>query len=232
MVNELRWEPELVRRFWDEQSGRPEEYFSERYGGNIVAHLRTFFAPGKILDYGCGAGGLLGHLLTTREQVFGADISEDSLATVRTRFVAKKNFGGASLPSELVKRNERFSTIVLSEVVEHLEDATLREVFQEIVALAGPAGVVIVTTPNGEDLSASQVYCPSCDSKFHRWQHVRSWSAQTLARFMEEAGLQIVAIKETNFSDAPGLKANLKRIILTLMKRNSRPHLAVIGRIK
>lgn len=92
--------------------------------------------------------------------------------------------------------------------------------------------MLIVTTPNGEDLSASQIYCPNCDSKFHRWQHVRSWTGKTLGDFMEKLGFEVVAKVETNFSDKPGVRALLKNFVRMILKRNPQPHLAVIARKK
>lgn len=235
MAKKLIWDQDLIRRFWDEQSTRPEDYFSEKYGANIISRLQKFFVQGKILDFGCGAGGLLGPLLGTGEQVFGADISEESLSTVNNRFSANKTFAGAFFPNDLQGQGEKFSTVILSEVVEHLDDDSLNDVFRDVSSLMVPGGggVLIVTTPNGEDLSASQIYCPNCDSEFHRWQHVRSWTAKTLRDFMENLGFEVVATVETNFSDTPGdVSSLLKTFVRVILKRKSRPHLAIIARKK
>lgn len=138
MAKELIWDQRLIGRFWDEQSTRPDDYFSEKYGANIISRLQKFFVQGKVLDYGCGAGGLLRPLLGTGEQVFGADISEESLSTVKKRFSADENFAGAFSPRELQGLGVKFSTVILSEVVEHCDDDSLKDVFRDVSSLMLP----------------------------------------------------------------------------------------------
>lgn len=229
MARSLVWNNVLVRKFWDHHSGRPEQYFGEQFGRNIVLRTKNFFPGGTILDYGCGSGGLIGPLLETGGRVTGADISQTSIAEVNRRFSGNPNFVKATPPRKLIATKEKFSTVVLSEVVEHLEDAELQEVFTEIKALISRGGVLIVTTPNNEILQESLVYCPNCDVEFHRWQHVRTWSAKTLSAYMNSVGFATITVLETNFEDPPGLKAGLKRVLKKILKRNFSPHLVIVA---
>jgi SAM-dependent methyltransferase len=62
-----------------------------------------------------------------------------------------------------------------------------------------PEGVAIITTPNREELEKSQIFCPQCQSVFHRWQHVRSWDASSLSSAAWAHGLDVVETVETDF---------------------------------
>jgi hypothetical protein len=73
--------------------------------------------------------------------------------------------------------------------------------------LLAPGGVIVFTTPNDEDLGASRLYCPECDHVFHRWQHIRSWSAQSLSAFLTAQGFRDVKAWTTDFSPPVGLGA-------------------------
>ena len=86
------------------------------------------------------------------------------------------------------------------EIIEHLDDKMLAKCIDTIKALLGTGGVAIFTTPNEEDLTKSYVYCPESDVVFHRWQHVRSWSKESLTSFIQAHDLSVVDAFATNFS--------------------------------
>ena len=48
----------------------------------------------------------------------------------------------------------------------------------------------MITTPNEEVLSNNAVFCPECGHEFHRWQHLRSWSADSLASALARHGFE------------------------------------------
>ena len=52
-----------------------------------------------------------------------------------------------------------------------------------------------MTTPSNEDLEAGTVGCPACGCLFHRMQHIRSFTAETLTRMVEEAGFAPVVCR-------------------------------------
>lgn len=222
----------MVARYWDWQSSKPDDYFSERYGWNIVGRVRSHFLPGEILDYGCGTGGLIGPLLGTGQKVLGVDISQDSLRAVNARFGNQPNFLGTNKPEELIALDKKFPTAILSEVVEHLEEDALDEVFSDLRELIGRNGVLIVTTPNNENLADSEIYCPACDHTFHRWQHVRAWTPPSLRAYVESQGFSVERVVETSFSLPSGLLGATKGFVKHRLLGLPAPHLAVICRRK
>ena len=86
----MEWTPERIERFWDYISSRHTEYFTNQLGGIMVHRFRPWLKGRyQILDFGCGPGFLIGHILREfqgeSKEIFGADMSEDSLATLNMR---------------------------------------------------------------------------------------------------------------------------------------------------
>src|SRR5438477_8990605 len=95
LVETIVWNDENIRNFWDFYSHFPEFYFTYQYGKQIVGTLSAFLKPGShVLDYGCGTGFLIQHLLSSSFHVYGTDSSPASLISVAERFGGKKNFEG------------------------------------------------------------------------------------------------------------------------------------------
>jgi 2-polyprenyl-3-methyl-5-hydroxy-6-metoxy-1,4-benzoquinol methylase len=231
---QIEWTPEKITRFWDYVSQFPDVFFANQFGDRIVARLRPWLqGRAKVLDYGCGTGSLIPHLAQLGGEVTGVDLSVDSIAVSNTRHKDVPNFRGAVLPAALAAADGRFDGIVCVEVVEHLDDVSLETVLKDIFRLLAPGGVAIFTTPNEEDLQASMIYCPEGDVVFHRWQHMRNWSAATLSTAVARYGFVTEAAFTTDFAHRP-----LRRPVETLKRIAKRvlriplphPHLVCVAR--
>jgi hypothetical protein len=82
-------------------------------------------------------------------------------------------------------------------VVEHLSDEVLVSLVDEARRLLKKGGLLMVTTPNRENLELLHTCCPDCGVIFHIWQHVRTWSTISLAKFMAQRGFEQVMVTET-----------------------------------
>jgi len=116
----------------------PLDYLIDQEAGYwaLVEGLRRRL-PGRdasILEVGCGMG-YLTYALTRAgyRRVLGIDLSPAAVAAARLRYQA--DFCEADITVFAGQTLERFDAIVLSEVIEHLEDPK-------------PGGCVICTTPN------------------------------------------------------------------------------------
>jgi 2-polyprenyl-3-methyl-5-hydroxy-6-metoxy-1,4-benzoquinol methylase len=226
----LSWTPELVARFWDFESSRHGHYFAEAYGSAIVATFKKHFANGAtVLDFGCGAGGLMKHLFPVAARVFGMDHSPESRAEVARRFGGEPKFAGVLAPDEVDRLAGSVDLLFCVEVIEHLDDDVLGALLATIRRMLKPQGIAIVTTPNREDLAKEQIFCPQCEHVFHRWQHVRSWDAASLAKAAAAHGFAVVETVETDFRAHASVDRRrwLKRKLRELRgARRRSPHLA------
>ena len=227
-VAPLEWTDEQLSTFWGYYAEhRQEDYFTRQFGDRILHITRGFYpADASVCDYGCGPGFLLEKLLATHRAA-GCDFTERNLAAVRDRVGANRTLIGAFKVTE-VPAGLAFDAVYVVETVEHVLDRHIDGFFGNLVRLVRPGGVVIVTTPNSEDLSGSTVFCPGCRHEFHRWQHVRTFDAHSLSGFFNKAGFFPVRTFTTDFSArGPWSRAKAR---LRPMLRKKNPHLVYVGR--
>lgn len=236
----ITWTSERLARFWDYQSQRPSalrNYFSAGHGRWIVERTLRYFpkkeptaSTFKVLDLGCGAGYLLRRLaeqVSSRPIEFvGADFSLASIDKSKSEWSNTKampQFVHISHYPMLFPASS-FDVVYSIEVVEHLYDDMLSEMLREVHRVLRPGGVFFVTTPNNEDLEQMQTSCPNCESIFHIWQHVRSWTAESLTAEIESRGFLKVYCEPTI------LESRLTRIAFAIGRklgviRRNFPHL-------
>ena len=227
----MEWTEEKIARFWDYESQFEENYFTHQVGDAVVLSLARFYTGAKTaLDYGCGPGFLIPHLLSQKLQVSAAEFSPRSLELVRYKFGSDPNFEGAFEPQDFIRDGKVFDLIMVVEIIEHLDDKMLEKCIETVKALLGRGAVAIFTTPNEEDLTKSYVYCPEGDVVFHRWQHVRSWSKDSLTSFLQAHDLSVVDAFTTNFSSyktaSPSPWEQIRKFpstLLSYIRRMNRP---------
>lgn len=228
----LEWTPERVSKFWDYQSRFPHQYFTYLYGDVILDRLdRLLRGRGSVLDYGCGTGFMIEHMLRRGYTVTGLDFSPESVRGVDAKFKGKAGFRGAQHVDDLMRTGARFDAILVFEVIEHLSDEYLDLTARNLKQLLNPGGIVVVTTPNGERLEDLHVFCPGCESVFHRWQHIRSWTEESLPAAMRAKGFRVDEVFTTDFtmSFRKGARQELKRRVKRMLGRGDRdPHLVCV----
>jgi 2-polyprenyl-3-methyl-5-hydroxy-6-metoxy-1,4-benzoquinol methylase len=238
----LIWTSENVKKFWDYESQHKENYFTFQVGKNVVDFLHKYFENAKsALDYGSGPGFLIPFILKKGLKTSALEFSDISRDEVSKRFNNEPNFVGAVSQEEIRKKGLKYDLIIVVEVIEHLSEKYLEDFFNDMKEFLSDDGVAIFTTPNNEDLSKSMIYCPSCDHIFHRWQHERSWSKNSLTKYVEQKGLKLVDIFTTNFSQ-PAMKNNnltfkrrVKNLLIkcSILKKDEEiiyPHLVCVVR--
>jgi 2-polyprenyl-3-methyl-5-hydroxy-6-metoxy-1,4-benzoquinol methylase len=195
----IEWTDENVSRLWDYYSRTPpysDVYFSKQYGERVLRESKLPLHESlNVLDFGCGPGFIWEHLcnLNANWKYTGIDFSITSIDKVLKKGVKHPKFVGAhritELPTELQSAN--YDLVLLLEVVEHLKDDYLNNTLKEVQRLLKPGGVLLVTTPNEEDLLRSTRFCPDCGAIFHDWQHVRSWSVEKLEKCLNKYGFAL-----------------------------------------
>lgn len=204
-LHEVVWNPAKVARFWDavsRESSGDADYFSHQLGRGITRLLGALGAlEGEVLDFGCGPGHLVAHLLAAGVRCAGIDVSADSVARANDRFRGQSGWLGAQVLKGRMKDNfpePLFDRILLVETLEHLTDAEADAALDRIRSLLRkPDGHLFLSTPYREELARSTVVCPDCGGQFHRYQHLRSFSRSSLVQFMEARGFETVVCDST-----------------------------------
>lgn len=226
MTRPMEWTPERIARFWANESRTPGNYFTFQFGRRmakaIAPHVRGCT---DLLDYGAGPGFLVRHLARPGLRITAADTSPEAVEAARRNNAGVPGFRGAWLVEELRRSGETFGAVVAAETVEHIDDAGLALFFEDMRRFLARGGRLVITTPNEEDLDLARVYCPACDQHFHRWQHVRSWSGETLSAVLSREGFQVVSVLKTDFA-APRIPS-WRTVARRILGRERAPHLLV-----
>jgi SAM-dependent methyltransferase len=137
----------------------------------------------RILDVGCGAGGMLGPLARYGE-VTGVDMSEELIQFCRERGFDRVQVGSAyDLPVE----PDSVDLLTLFDTIEHVPDD--RRVLREVGRVLSPGGRVFISVPAYQFLYANN------DRVAH---HQRRYTARGLKGKLVEAGLQPIQVTYFN----------------------------------
>jgi len=141
----------------------------------IKRNSSTSNSKPKVLNIGVGNGYLEEVLIAAGYDVFCLDPSESAIAKIGDKLgIGKEScrVGGVeSIPFD----SGSFDFVVMSEVIEHLEDDVLHKGLEEVRRVLRESGTLLGTVPCNEDLTRETFRCPSCMQSFHRVGHVTSY---------------------------------------------------------
>jgi SAM-dependent methyltransferase len=207
----IQWTPELITRFWDywtRRSDRQNDYFASQHGREVVEVLSFAreLAGLDVLDYGCGPGFLIPHLLDRKARVSAADSSPDSVEAIRRQFSGNLGFKEARHVegSQTPWPDATFDIVCSLETIEHITEDHLVTWMAEIHRLLKPGGLALFTTPHAEPLDAKSVFCPVCESVFHPWQHIHSWTETSLSAILKQSRFEVIFCRGMNLSRFAG----------------------------
>lgn len=133
--------------------------------------------------------------------------------------------------------NGCLDAVVVSDVLEHLNDDELVKAIREVVRVLRPGGYLIGTTVCEEDLmqTSVQVVCPYCGKRFHRWGHQQSFTVERLRALLSAYGMTVEKLAPrlfVNFATLnwKGRAVGLCRLILWVFgKYDGRRHIVFIA---
>lgn len=150
----------------------------------VAKHITTIVEKrASILDIGCSYGGLLNAL---KEQGFqylhGLEPSTKNVQFAREHFNLSVTCGGLGCGNLL---HERFQTVILSTVLEHLE--RLHESIEEIKAYLSPRGKVIIIVPDVDGFAIHENLYQDFSI-----EHINFFSIRALQELFVKHGMRLV----------------------------------------
>lgn len=209
-------------------------YFAFISGKDLMRIVDKYlhFENKIVMDYGCGIGILTEEIMKHYNPagVYACDVASESVKETTDRCKGYSSFKGAYLidDNQLPLEDGKFDIITVTEIVEHLSEKALDFLLKQVNRLLRVGGVLVVTTPNEENLKESIVVCPDCGCYFHRVQHIRSWSDKTLMSYINGYGFKerktiktyLHSLKSNSFKER--MTAETKNFLLSTIRRKPR----------
>ena len=171
-------------RIWEFFQGEGSDSF--RSARPRLEYLAGLIAPGAdVLDIGVGDGTFARLAARRGLRIHILDPDAGAIERARTE-LALGDRARAGFGQKIPWPDGSFDAVVLSEVLEHLDDATLQATLGEVARVLRRGGRVIGTVPADDRLEEQQVVCPHCGSRFHRWGHAQSFSPERMAAVLSE----------------------------------------------
>jgi SAM-dependent methyltransferase len=202
--------PDYRRRLYD-------RYISSGQGGmgssngyrSEVNHIIKRHIPAdrkiRILDLGCGAGGMIYWLKKAGYlNVSGVDFSPEMVAAALKAGVNEVKLG--DLQSELkTAANNSLDVVLIMDVLEHMEREVLFEICDEIFRVLRPGGSIVAHVPNAEGIFGSRI-------RYGDLTHELAFTSSSIRQLFQTIGFCEVKCYE----DKPipnGLKSSIRAFL-------------------
>ena len=186
------------QKIWEHFQNEGVDSFAQSQGRLefLVRHLPT---GTRALNIGVGNGAL--ERMATRKgvDIWCLDPSDRAIERLRQELCLGKK-AQTGFCQAMPFTDAHFDVVVMSEVLEHLDDEVFEATLVEVERVLRPGGRFIGTVPAREKLESSIVACPNCGAHFHRWGHNRRFSVDTLTHALERYFL-VESARETFFID-------------------------------
>jgi len=174
--------------YYPEQSLAPPAFVQTRLE-EITAGFSPFRRENRLLDIGCGAGGLLLAARKNGWNAQGLDVAEPATGHVRTLGfdVFHGELHQAQFPAQ------HFDVITAAEILEHLSEPRL--LVQEVARVLRPGGLFWITTPHVRGLSARVLGL--------KWrciwppEHLQLFSVAGMKALLHDAGFRQIRFQTT-----------------------------------
>ncbi len=192
--------PETMETYYEDAGYQPHQEKSETFTDRLYRWVRVwnllikkrliekYNKKGKLLDYGCGTGAFLSHMLQSGWNVQGVEPSE------KARSIGIQN--GLNLQTGIDQISGSLDVITLWHVLEHIENA--HEVIDNLSKKLTPQGILVIAVPNRDSFDA-KIY-KSCWVAYDAPRHLYHFRPRDVIRFLEMHRLQLVS-KHSLFFD-------------------------------
>jgi 2-polyprenyl-3-methyl-5-hydroxy-6-metoxy-1,4-benzoquinol methylase len=144
----------------------------------------------RILDVGCGHGGLV-YWLSQRgyRNAEGIDLSAEQVATAERLGVGNVRQG--NIIGYLDCRNGYYDALILRDVIEHFSRDEILEILRLAQRALRPGGTVIVQVPNAESPFFGRI-------RYGDFTHEIAFSASSLVQVLQVTGYHRIRLRSTS----------------------------------
>lgn len=152
----------------------------------LLRYLAHHLSPSErsVLNVGV-ENGYLERLIRAGHDVYSLDPGEATIRALRAELGMDADHAKVGQSQAIPFPDASFDVVIMSEVMEHLEDQAIAATLREITRVLKPGGRYLGTVPADENLAARQAVCPRCGESFHLVGHVQSFSKERLAALLQ-----------------------------------------------
>lgn len=171
-------------KIWDHFQNEGVESFAQSQG-RLEFLARRLRPRARALNIGVGNGALERTATGKGVDIWSLDPSARAIQNLRKE-VGLGEKAQVGFCQAMPFPDGYFDVVVMSEVLEHLDEEGFEATLVEVRRVLRPGGRFIGTVPARETLEHSIVVCPHCGTQFHRWGHKRSFSVGTLTAALRQ----------------------------------------------
>lgn len=186
--------PDIHKNFWNKAVATilMFKFWRNECLGRSIFWLRGE-ERGRVLDIGCGNGGLLFNLKQLGWECVGFEMDVKAAETARNRYGIPVYVGNLDL---LQQKEKPFDVITSKHVIEHLIDPIAElNIYKQLLR---PGGKMIIATPNMDSLGSK--WFNSSWLAMDPPRHFHIFNKGTLRRCLENAGLRVDSIRTCSVS--------------------------------
>lgn len=152
-------------------------------------HWIPYCAPGRLLDFGCGAGDFMKRMRAYGWNVEGLDFSASIVVALREGAGLRVHLG--TLPHPDI-RPESFDVVTMWQSLEHMPGP--REVLRAAYTTLRPGGALVIGVPNFASWSFRRFQQNWTGLDLPR--HLTHFTPQTLSRMVETEGFRVLSVQQ------------------------------------
>ena len=168
----------------------PHWHASEKRRLETLVQLLRLQDGARVLDAGCGSGWLAERCRCAGAHVAAMDIGLKGVSGAKGRFPSLASFQVGDL-YHLPFKNAYFDVLILSEVVEHLED--IPAALTEAARVLKLGGRLLISVPYREKII--EHLCIHCNHLTPANAHLHSFDEESLAQLCQTAGLEVERVQ-------------------------------------
>jgi len=218
--------------FWKEWFRKKELYEKINRPDIRLEAIKKYIKGKNVLDFGSGTGYFVFRLANEGFRVTGIDFfEEEKIRKVKSKvLILLKSIKHL----KLLEFEEKFDTIILSEVLEHLNMNEIYVVLRFFFKWLKERGRLIITVPYKEKIERT-VLCPYCLRWFHPWLHKQTFDERNICQLLKKHGFVVEKIRYITFLDFMNLPSFLKyflNLFLTYFSNRVKIWMVVISKKK
>ncbi|MGB6388028.1 MAG: class I SAM-dependent methyltransferase [Methyloceanibacter sp.] len=212
LVSNFAWEKTRVAEVERRKSNSPVRMWLDGmtrwragiYSPGVAGRLQRLFAPGRVLDVGCGSGKKVPEPFIP----FGIEISEELSRAADTHMRAR---GGRAIHAPAVDGVKEFPAqyftgILLRSFLEH--EAQPKALLEQCARVLAPGGAVYVRVPNYGSLNRLVLGAKWCGFRYP--DHVNYFTTTSLAAMAKDCGLSLKLLNPVRLPLDDNINAVLK----------------------